>query len=151
MSALMDIIAERDAKIVKQQEEITELVTAINLVYIANNTSKITGFNDLMAVVEKQNNGVFMSELSKLAAIADKCVDSGFNHASRKADEYEREINKQQEEIAELKSAIESALNIKDLWVYNGDIPKWHEGEAQALSKMHDKFVDLLAKHNKGE
>jgi len=61
------------------------------------------------------------------------------------------QLAKQQEEIEELKSAIESALNIKDLWVYNGDIPKWHEGEAQALSKMHDKFVDLLAKHNKGE
>ena len=60
-------------------------------------------------------------------------------------------LAKQQEEIAELKAAVESALNIKDLWVYNGDIPKWHEGEAQALSKMHDKFVDVLAKHNKGE
>ena len=60
-------------------------------------------------------------------------------------------LAKQQEEIAELKAAVESALNIKDLWVYNGDIPKWHEGEAQALSKMHDKFVDVLAKNNKGE
>ena len=130
MSVLMDMIAEMDDKIFKQQEEITELVTAINLVYIANNTSKITGFNDLMAVVEKQNNGVFMSELSKLADIAAKCVDAGFNHESIKADEYEREINKQQTEIAEYKAFM---LGL------------------ELSSEDEVRLMNMLAKHNKGE
>ena len=33
-----------------------------------------------------------MSELSKLASIAAKCVDAGYAHTSNKIDEYEREI-----------------------------------------------------------
>ncbi len=41
----------------KQQEEIAELVDAVKLVYIANNTSNINGFNELMAIVAKHNKG----------------------------------------------------------------------------------------------
>lgn len=71
-------------------------------------------------------------------------VETEFNEMSE-------QLTKQQEEIAEYRKVIIQALNINNLWMYFGDIPKGQESNAEALGLMNNSFLDVLDKHNKGE
>jgi len=51
-------------------------------------------------------------------------------------------------QFEEMKTAIEAALRIKDLWMPNSDISEQYQSEFTALQKMHDSFVASLSETN---
>lgn len=56
-------------------------------------------------------------------------------------------INRQDDRIKELENVIKRALRIKDIWLIDEKhVKPEHEGEADALAKMHMSFEVILEK-----
>ncbi|KKK68846.1 hypothetical protein LCGC14_2939960 [marine sediment metagenome] len=56
-----------------------------------------------------------------------------------------KELARARKQNTVMQDALEGALRIKSLWLFEGDVKPEHEGEARAVLAMHDMFVKALA------
>lgn len=92
-----------------------------------------------------------MSELSKLASIAAKCVDAGFVHTSNKIDEYEREIRIKNDQVDTFAKV--SAMQQKDINRHKQEIIEYKAFMLGLKLSSEDeaRMMNMLAKYKKGE